>query len=232
VIHIITAGSRRWLRAVGCLPLIILLYSGHAFALDHPWLLRKNVKGIIVHTRPVDGSRVLEFKASVTVNAPLGAVIAFFEDEQQTIQWYHNCVRMQLLEDVGGSQKIFYFILDLPWPVARRDVIFRRTKSIGPDGVVSYELTAIPDRLPRKKGHIRVDVLTSVWRFTPVNKNQTAVFFQQHSRAGGSIPAFIANAMVVDVPFFTLRNFRAMIEKRNKAGLLMPPAKTKTGMDR
>ena len=125
---------------------------------------------------------------------------------------------MDLIEDEGGSGKIFYFVLNMPWPVARRDVVFRRVKSVdAKTGMVTYELTALPDRLPRKRGNIRVSYLKSVWRFTPLKNNRTEIFFQQHSKAGGSIPPFIANSMVVDIPFRSLKNFRDLVEQRNSS---------------
>ena len=38
---------------------------------EYPWQLKKNGRGISVYTRKVDGSAVLEFKATMTLDSPI-----------------------------------------------------------------------------------------------------------------------------------------------------------------
>ena len=66
------------------------------------------------------------------MDAPTPKVIALFEDEKQIRRWYYQCVRSELVENEGPTKKIIYLILHLPWPVAARDFVFRRTKSEDP----------------------------------------------------------------------------------------------------
>ena len=111
----------------------------------NPWQLRQSQSGIPVYTRKVDGSPILEYKANVIVDAPIPKVLALFEDEKQIPRWYYQCVHSELVENEGPQQKIIYLILHLPWPVAPRDFVFRRTKTQDPaTGLITYSLTSLP----------------------------------------------------------------------------------------
>jgi len=79
-------------------------------------------------------------------------------------------------------------------------------------GEIKYTLKSLPDRLPRKKGIVRVIYLKSFWRFIPMSGGRTELF-QQYTRPEGFIPAFMVNQLVIDVPFYSLKNFRSLLEK-------------------
>jgi hypothetical protein len=190
----------------------ILLGLQALHAAEYPWKLQLQKDGISVYTRKVEDSPILEYKADVIVDAPLAKVIALFEEVTNRTEWYYRCVRSELLEDAGSGQTILYFVMDLPGPVARRDCVYRAIKSVDSQtGSVRYALDALPERLAKQKGMIRVPYLKSEWRFTPIADGRTEIYFQQHSSAGGSIPAFLANSLAVDIPFYSLKNFRVLL---------------------
>ena len=181
-------------------------------ATEYSWRQRIHKDGITVYTRKVDGSRLLEFKAGVRINAPIEKVVSIFEDPKKMTQWYHQCVYSKVLEDEGPLQKMCYIVLHLPWPVSERDCVFRLTKEEDPkSGVLSYTLIAFANHFPIQRGMIRVPYLKAVWRLTPFSHDQTEVFVQQHSDPGGVIPVFLANKLVVDIPFVSLKNLRELV---------------------
>jgi len=186
-------------------------FSGALYAEQSPWLLRESKSGIPVYTRKVEGSPILEYKANVIVDAPISKAIALFEDEKQIRRWYYQCVLSELVENEGPKKEVIYLILHLPWPVASRDFVFRRTKTQDSGGIISYNLTALPDRLPLVKGMIRVQTIESVWSFKSLSEGRTEIFFQQHTDPVGSIPASIVNQLGAQTPFYSLKNFRKLI---------------------
>ncbi len=179
---------------------------------DPSWQFRFKKDDISVYTRRLP-STLIEFKSDVVVFAPIDQVIAFYEDEKKTPQWYYQCTYMELIKDEGPLEKIFYFVMRPPWPVSERDAVFRRIKSVDPStGVVTYNLRALPEAFPRQKGKVRIPYLELVWRFTPLEQGRTGIYFQQHGEAGGYIPAFIVNALVIDTPLNSLKKFRELVE--------------------
>jgi hypothetical protein len=198
---------------VGLLVVLSFLFMPASQADETPWQFRFKKDDISVYTRKLP-SLLLEFKSDVIVSVPLAQVVAFYEDEKRTSEWYFQCTHMELIKDEGPLKKVFYFVMHPPWPVSERDAVFLRVKSVDPaTGAVTYHLTALPEAYPLQEGKVRVPYLELVWRFTPVGKERTEVYFQQHGEAGGYIPSFIANALVVDTPLKTLQSFRTLVEK-------------------
>ena len=76
---------------------------------------------------------------------------------------------------------------------------------------MNYALAALPDRLPRKRGIVRVPYFMASWHFAALPDGTTGIDFQQHSDIGGFIPAFVVNSIVVDMPYHSLKNMRALI---------------------
>ncbi len=188
------------------------LCSGRLQAAENAWQLRETKDGIPVYTRKIDGSPILEYKSNAIIDAPIAKAIALFEDEKQIHRWYYQCVLSKNIEDQGPKKKIIYLVLHFPWPVAARDFVFLRTRTDDPKtGTISYSLTALPDRLPKVKGVIRVQSIKSTWIFKPISKTQTEIFFQQHTDPGGSIPASIINKICIDTPYYSLKNFRKLL---------------------
>jgi len=178
------------------------------YAAENLWQLKTTKDGITVYTRKVDGSEILEFKATMTVDAPLNKIVSLFEDTKELSSWYYQCTHSELIKDEGPQDKIIYIVLHLPWPVTERDSYFRQTKSIdAKDSSVNYSILALPDYLPAKNGKVRVLMINSHWRFTPLPDGKTEIYFQQHSNPGGSIPSFLVNALAVDTPLNSLKNF-------------------------
>ncbi len=183
---------------------------------EYPWRLRLDRDGVVVHTRKIEGSPILEFKAKAIIDVPLDKAVVFFEDIKKMPSWYHQCVLAELIADESVDQKIFYIVIDLPWPVAARDTVSRCVRSADPKtGAITYTLSALPERLPLHKAKIRVPYLKAFWRFTPMPDGKTEIFFQQHSDAGGSIPTFLINKLVLDIPFQSLKNFIRLVSPQS-----------------
>jgi START domain len=184
----------------------------NAGIIQNPWQLRQTQEDIPVYTRVIAGSPILEYKAHVIMDAPISRAIALFEDEKQIRHWYYQCVHSELVERDGPNKVVIYLVLHLPWPVAARDFVFRRTRSEEQaSGIITYTLTALPDRLPPVKGMIRVRSIESIWRFKSLSNGRTELFFQQHTDPAGSVPSSIINQLAAQTPYNTLKNFRKLL---------------------
>jgi hypothetical protein len=192
------------------LSLVIILQE--PLAAEYPWKLRIKKDSISVYTRRVEGSPIFEFKADVIVDEPLEKVIHFFEDETKITQWYYQCVKAEVVRKNSPAETVFYFVINLAWPVTDRDCVFNQIKSVDPkSGTVIYTSCALPNDLPKQKGNIRVLFLNASWHFTPLKGGRTEIYFQQHSDPGGSIPSLLVNRLSVETPFHCLNNLRRMI---------------------
>ena len=74
-----------------------------------------------------------------------------------------------------------------------------------------------PSYIPRVKGLIRVPKSIGFWFFKPVKNGRVMVIYQLHSEPGGSIPSWLSNSAVVDMPYNTLRNLRREVVRYRNA---------------
>lgn len=182
----------------------------------YPWILKKDQEGIHVYTRKVSGSAFLEYKANIIVDVPISKVILLFEDDVKVSLWFYQGDRADFIGQPDDLRRVYYFIAKLPWPISARDAVFERTKMKDPvSGGIRYTLISLPDWVPRKKGVVRVIHLNASWYFIPLRNGRTEIYFQQYSIPEGFIPPFIANQLIIDVPFYSLRNFRTLIEEKH-----------------
>lgn len=192
--------------------LFLIPFSSFLWA-DTSWELRKNEKGIQVFTREVEGSALLEFRGIVTVDQKIDEVVAFYEDWARMPEWFHQCIESKLLEEKSPDSKILYFAIDLPWPVKDRDSVYHRVRTKGQDGGVEYHASAMNDLYPSQKDRVRMPAVSGMWRFTPLADGRTEVYYQQHGDAGGFIPAWLMNKLVVNIPYNTLSSLREALKE-------------------
>lgn len=185
-----------------------------ALAAEYPWELKKDEDGIRVSVRKVEDSPILEYKGTVTVDAKVEETTRFFEEDARMTEWFHNCTEARTLRTETPDQKTLYFVIDMPWPVQDRDLVFRRVCTRDPaTGTVVYETSALPQNYPEQEGKVRMPSMKGLWRFTPLSDGRTEIYYQQHSEVGGHIPDWLVNRLAVNIPFNSLSRFRQLLSK-------------------
>lgn len=199
--------------------LTILLGSGNTLA----WELEKDEDGIRVHTREVSGSDFREFKAVTRVKASLRAIVALALDAGACPSYINTCTEGKLVEKVSDTDIYVYSYNDAPWPVADRDAVVHSVLKQDPyRKVVTVRMKAVPDRIKEKKGVVRVRMIEAEWRFTPIDKETTEVFYRVRSEPGGDLPAWLVNMVVVDQPFNTLSAMKRIVKSPQYRYALVP----------
>lgn len=174
------------------------------------WKLRKEQQGIAVYTRSVEGSSLAEFKGVATVDASIEQLVHTLQDVARFKAWLPVCARAELLK-LDGAEQYHYLETDAPFPFSNRDSYYRFTYL--PQGKhVRVEFEALPHHLPPKQGLVRIPFAKGYWLLEHLQPNQTRVTYRALADPGGSIPAWLANAAVVDMPFATLENLREYLK--------------------
>ena len=84
-------------------------------------------------------------------------------------------------------------------------------------GAAAFHLTRGPGEPlaahgPEQPRLVRVSKFEGFWQMRPVGEGQVEVIYQAHTEPGGSLPAWLANSFVVDVPLHTLLALRRLVE--------------------
>lgn len=198
--------------------LFLLTYT----LLASPWHLDKEKNGIKVFTREVKGSDFLEFKGVVEVNASVDAVVAFLYDIPRTAEWIHDCDFGMTLEEVSFENNYIYQTFDLPFPVSNRSLILHSILTYTKEGARLDSMAASDFcdsretkrcRRVKKEKMLQITKSKGSYRLIVEGKNKTKIIWQLHTEPGGYIPTWLANAMVLDLPFYSLDKLREMVRE-------------------
>ncbi|WP_321323187.1 START domain-containing protein [Thiomicrorhabdus sp.] len=191
-----------------------LSYSNQVYAWDlEPTDEASPVK---VWTQSVEGSSFKEFKGQVNINAPVNKILNVIRDTDNLPKWYYNTKQAKQLKKLSDSQALSYTVTKTPWPVTDRDSVTLSTQSSLDNGGYLIDLQAQPNAYPKQPDKIRVPKMQGFWKLEPVAKNKTSVTLQIAAEPGGEIPSWLANSMVIDMPFYTLTNLKQRIEQNPK----------------
>ncbi len=191
-------------------------------ALDE-WQLRKEADGISVYSRQIQDVDYLEFKAVTKIPGKVASALALLNDTAACSQWLHRCVESHVITQISNLESIFYQVSKLPFPAKARDLVFHAVASQKPTGEILVTLRARPDLLPLAEP-IRIRHAYGTYLLEPLSDTTSRLTWQQYIDPAGSLPAWIVNRMLVDLPFNSLQAFRKLVTHQ-------PYRDTKIGYD-
>jgi len=202
---------------------ILILWAGlFSLLLASSWNLVKEKEGVSVYTREVNGSDFLEFKGVVEVPAPLDAVVAFLYDIPRTPEWINDCDFGMTLEEVSFYDNYIYQTFDLPFPVSDRALILHSILTYTEEGarldsVASNDFCKHRDdercMMIKKHKQLYIQQSKGVYRLISLDQNRTKIIWRLHTEPGGYIPSWLANSLVVALPFNSLKALRELVQE-------------------
>ena len=207
-----------WLNILTCFFLSLPVFAENA------WDLEKENEdlGIKVFTREVEGSDLKAFRGEMTIVTTLTAPIALIEDTTRAPEWMHNCGVVEIIENVAPGEAISYMITVAPWPVSDRDTVVHSKATQDPETLaVRVDVEARNNVFPENDDYIRITKMAGFWSFTPNADGKVDVVYQVHAEPNGGLPSWLANSVVVDTPYNTMKNMQQLLkaDKYQKAEL-------------
>lgn len=203
---------------------LIFTLSAHAANDSSDWELETEEEDIQlkIFTREISGSNLKAFKGEMIVSAKLSSLASLLLDSNAAPDWMHQCEKFEIIEQLSPQNAVIYFINGAPWPVSDRDAVISTVMSQNPETLdLRIDVKALVDRLPEDEDYVRIPRMIGFWSFSPMSGGDVKVVYQVHAEPGGSLPAWLANSVVVDTPYHTLSNMRDMLvlEKYKQAEL-------------
>lgn len=193
---------------------IFFTLSVHAASDISDWELEKEEEDIQlkIYTREISGSSLKEFKGEMISEAKISTIAALFLDSKAAPKWMHQCEKFEVIEQIDPKKAVIYFINGAPWPVSDRDAVISSKMSQNPETLVlRIDVEAVMDRLPENGDYVRIPRMKGFWSFTPMPEGKVNIVYQVHAEPGGSLPAWLANSVVVDTPYHTMSNMLEML---------------------
>lgn len=179
---------------------------------DSGWQLVQDKGGIKIFTRDTPGSDFQAFKATTRLDAPLASVIAVMNTPSSCMEWVHGCEQAYNLQVHSFNDRIAYSINNLPWPVEDRDYVLEITTQAEPKtGDIIIRMHTKNDVKPISPDFVRVTDSDTFYRFHAADATHTDVTWIQHTDPNGSLPSWLVNRLLVDIPYESLRNLNKLV---------------------
>ncbi len=159
-------------------------------AADVPYTKVDEVDGVLIESRPVEGSKVVELRLTTTTDRTVKSLCAAafgngkFDPEESDLK-----ARTILSE--SENERVTYDHISPPM-VANRDYAVRARRVFSDDGSCRMFFSAANDLAPPlPEGWVRIQKLTGVWQFEPAGPGKTKITYVIHSDPAGAIPPFL-----------------------------------------
>ena len=197
--------------------LVLLFSSAHADVTEQDWKLVSDRNGIQVYMKHRDESRLKTFRGVTRFELKDEyALVAVLNDYPSIPKWLHFVDSAEEFDREGPLDRSLRFTTQLPWPLADREAVLNalvtQTATEEEDSVV-IELINEPDALPPNNDYIRFPEMWGKLGVERLGDHQVEMTYELILDPGGYIPAWIANILLRDAPYFTLERLRRIVYK-------------------
>jgi hypothetical protein len=127
-------------------------------------------------------------------------------------RWVYNTKTSYLVKQINENQQIYYSEIDLPWPLANREVVVFMNIAQDPvSKVLQVNIDNAENQIPVKSGTVRVPASSVIWKVTPLEGNLLSIEYFGQVDPGGSVPGWVANPFTTKGPFETFKRLRQLI---------------------
>ena len=151
--------------------------------------------GIQTSTQTVEGSPYKAARHVVEIDAGVNKVLMAFGDGSSCVAWLLVCKQSRIIERISEYEYVGYAVIDMPWPVSNRDLVFRSIvtrKASG--GAVEVTQVAEPLAYPRTK-LVRM-FSRATYLIEPLDANRSRLTYTIHTDPGGNLSSAMVNAKV------------------------------------
>jgi hypothetical protein len=181
------------------------------------WNLRRERKGVVIHTRTPAGSTLKEYRVNADIESPLTDVYSFLTDLERRPEWVVNCMGLEILDTLNGEIR-YHTRFDIPWPVADRDLLVSVTSSLDEKAGRAHLLSvhAGMDH-PLEDGVVRMTRYREEVFLERIAAGRTSYRVEGFADPGGEMPAWIVNMFLVDGIYDSvIRTRQAVMEQSEK----------------
>lgn len=194
--------------------------SSNSFAnndFSNNWSLEKEDDGIKISSREIAHSDFREFKAEVTLETSIDAILAVFQDPDSFTRWVHQCSSAEIIQQDSFLDVYVYQVSDMPLLVSDRDVVIHDVYTYSDDYKQwSIDVQAV-EGMVAETDMVRVTKSQGTYNLYDMENGTVQVVWFQHADPGGALPSWLVNSLIVDLPFNTLNNLRALVKEEQYA---------------
>lgn len=191
--------------------------------LDPDWKLISDRSDIQVYMRHREESRLKTFRGVTRIELKDEyALSGVLNDYENIPKWLHFVDDASEISRDGPLLRNLRFGTHLPWPLADREAVLQidvQQKVTPDEEAVTMVLTNRPELLPPNPEYVRFPEMEGVFKMRRLGNDMVEVTYELVLDPGGYIPAWLANLLMRDAPYFTLERLRRIIRNPEYQGL-------------
>lgn len=180
------------------------------------WRLVSDKNGIQVYMRHADDARIKTFRGVTRLQIQsLHLMSGVLNDTPNMQRWMHFISKANEIRRADYLNREYQFLTALPWPLADREATVQLLVRQDPASkAVTVHVVNKADLLPPNPDYVRIPQMQGRFAFAPTGKeHEVEVTYELIMDPGGYIPAWIANIVLKDIPYFTLEKLRRVVER-------------------
>jgi hypothetical protein len=196
-------------RRAACIVACLVVYAAPSAAAEAEWQLQKDKNGIAIFTRDVDGSPFLAVKATAAFHQPVEKLAEYLGDGSECMQWRKMCKSSRVLQVHSEDERLVYQVLDLPWPIADRDMVIQSVTEIDPASrSVTVRIETQSDAYPLQK-YTRAETSSQI-QLRAIDAENAEFTYIIHVDLGGDVSPALVNSQLVSSTLEDVERLLAM----------------------
>lgn len=176
------------------------------------WELVTDRDDIKVYMAHDNDARIKTFRGVTTLPMEdYTSIGAAFDDYDFVASWLHMVSEIEGLDRHSAFDREVYVTTRLPWPVSDRDTPLWVGLEQRDNYAVYIPFHHMSDRMPEKDGFVRIPQMQGFFLFKPLEPGQVRMTFQVVLDPGGYVPAWLANMILRDIPYFSMKRLRRVV---------------------
>jgi|GEM_PF-750759 len=165
------------------------------------WELSETKKDLEIFVKTVSGSDYKAVRAVMKIDATAPSVFSAFGSDftkpNGCSEWRSQCKKSKVIETISEQSNVIYLVLDLPWPIADRDLVLKyRVDEFQNTGMRRLYGETVDNSYPQQ-GLIRAQS-TLLYCIKPNGDNGTDVIYEMHTLLNGDVPTSLFNSQLVE----------------------------------
>jgi hypothetical protein len=173
------------------------------------WDFIKEEDGIKIFTRKELEGSLKSYKGETTFRAPMEKVCMLLGTANNFDWWDKGFTTIKVLKYKDQQFIQYYFIYDMPWPVADRDLTVESVIKMD-TATGKYTVSSHPSSkaFPQNPDLVRITKYWQTWTVQAMDKGYMHITLEGAIDPGGNIPSWVYNMLVTEMPLKTLRSLR------------------------
>jgi len=177
-----------------------------------PWNFVKEKDGIKIYTRNEPHSSLKSYKGETIFKAPMPKVCALLGTANNFDWWDKGFSKIEVLKHADQKFIQYYFIYDMPWPIADRDLaVESRIKMDTASGIYTVSSRPLLKTVPEKPDLVRIKKYWQKWTVQPKENGNLRVTIEGSVDPGGNLPDWAYNLLITEMPLNTLHSLRKRV---------------------